>query len=71
MGSHSDSLAMFLFCSYFYNGHHGNEYEIPDRLLEEGLICAAIFSEDGNWHRVRLTHVSESLDMVKVSIPLY
>ncbi|ELU03562.1 hypothetical protein CAPTEDRAFT_218952 [Capitella teleta] len=44
---------------YFYNSASGENYSVPDGMLQKGLACVAVFSEDGNWHRVTISDVPD------------
>ena len=39
-------------CREYYDCNRGDEYRMPQRMINEGMVCAAIFPEDNNWHRV-------------------
>ncbi|KAK3088007.1 hypothetical protein FSP39_013328 [Pinctada imbricata] len=40
-----------------YASPGGNRYRIPEEMISVGLIVAAIFPEDGNWHRCVITSI--------------
>ena len=50
-----------------YDGPDSEAYNIPPSLISVGQICAAIFPEDGNWHRVTITGIRDR-DFVDVSL---
>ena len=38
---------------------HCQDYAMPDSLIKPGQVCAALFAEDNNWHRVTITDVRQ------------
>ena len=38
-----------------YTSANGERYKIPDEMISVGLLVAAIFPEDSNWHRCVIT----------------
>ena len=47
-------------CSYCYNHPSGADYQLPEGLLQVGLVCVALFPEDNNWHRVTITALKDA-----------
>ncbi|CAH1786229.1 unnamed protein product [Owenia fusiformis] len=49
----------------FYYSLNSEGYELPESMITVGQVCATVFPEDDNWHRVQITGKG-GLDFVEV-----
>lgn len=52
-------------CRRFYYGEASSRYRMPDFMIAVNQVCAGIFVEDSNWHRVYICGM-KGLDFVEV-----
>ena len=48
-----------------YCAPSGDEYKMPESMIQPGQVCAALYAQDDNWHRAYITGI-KSLDYVEV-----